>query len=117
MTASWADVDAWRSRYVKTASPVRHGRVVFAELRYPRGGVGSVDGLRFVSWPTGDAILALRPCFYVPGRWRSHRRVHITHLRALADEGGTWEGAEARGLLVALDAWLEAGCPKRKGFV
>jgi hypothetical protein len=87
---------------------------VFAELRYPRDGRGSVDDLRFVSWPTGDAILALRPCFYVPGRWRSHRRVHITHLRALADEGGTWEGVEVRELLVALDAWLEAGCPKRR---
>jgi hypothetical protein len=96
------------------------GRVVFAERPgFEVSGdqvAGSIamPAARFVSWPSGDEVLSLRPCHHVPGKWRSHHRARVSWLRAHAEKGGRWQGVDARELLVALDAWLEAGCPRRK---
>ncbi len=117
---SWADVDAWKATNAAQPHPRRahHGRVVFAEregveVTHATGTFLS-SARRFVSWPTGDEVLSLRPCFHVPGKWRSNRRARVAWLRALAERGGRWEGVLASELMVALDAWLEAGCPRRK---
>jgi len=119
---TWADVDAWKA--TNAALPHRRiahpGRVVFAErpgfeVSGDRvAGSIAIPAARFVSWPSGDEVLSLRPCFHVPRKWRSHYRARVSWLRAHAEKGGRWEGVDVRELLVALDAWLEAGCPRRK---
>lgn len=118
---TWADVDAWKTTHA--AQPHRRiahpGRVVFAErlgveVKHTTG-TFLWSARRFVSWPSGDEVLSLRPCHHVPGKWRSANRARVTWLRAHAEVShGRWEGVDVRELLVALDAWLEAGCPKRK---
>jgi hypothetical protein len=117
---TWADVDAWKATNASQPHLRRahHGRVVFAEREGVE--VKHVTGMflssarRFVSWPLGDEVLSLRPCHHVPGKWRSHRRARVAWLHAQAEQGKRWEGVDVRELLVALDAWLEARCPKRK---
>jgi hypothetical protein len=117
---TWAEVDRWKVANAAQPHPRRahQGRVVFAEregveVKHTTGTFLS-SARRFVSWPSGDEVLSLRPCFYVPGKWCSHRRARVAWMRALAETGGRWEGVDVRELLVALDAWLEAGCPRRK---
>jgi hypothetical protein len=75
----------------------------------------TIFAVRFVSWPTGDEVLALRPCHHVKGKWRTLDRRKVASLRCWVEIGAAkWWGADVRELLVALDSWLEAGCPQRK---
>lgn len=43
---------------------------------------------------------------------RGKRKRKVTQLQALGDRG-EWCGVRASGLLVALDEWRDAGCPRR----
>lgn len=103
---SWAEVDAWVLRaQAFEQEPRSSSRVVFAAL---------LPSVRFTSRPDGREVIALRPCYHVPRKWRVLRRIGAVRLRQLAAAGERWEGARAADLLVALDRWLEAGCPPRK---
>lgn len=103
---TWAEVDSLRAQYPPRPRRIaHHGRVVFA----------TIFEVRFVSWPTGDEVLALRPCHHVKGKWRALDRRTVASLRSDVEIGDArWWGADVREVLVALDAWLEAGCPARK---
>lgn len=114
--SEWAEVDALKTQ-VRAKPPriAHHGRVVFATSRAPII-QGRLDEIRFVSWPSGDEILVLRPCWFAPGRWRAldRRRVESVRLGLEVDDETRWWGVDVRALLVALDSWLEAGCPPRR---
>jgi len=116
LASEWAEAD--RLKAVMPTRPPRiahHGRVVFATSKAPII-QGRLDEIRFVSWPSGDEILVLRPCWFAPRRWRAldRRRVESVRRGLEVDDETRWWGVDVRALLVALDAWLEAGCPRRK---
>lgn len=114
--SAWAEADRLKAE-MPTRPPriAHHGRVVFATSKAPII-QGRLDEIRFVSWPSGDEILVLRPCWFAPGRWRAldRRRVESVRRGLEVDDETRWWGVDVRALLVALDQWLEAGCPPRR---
>ena len=109
--SAWATVDAWRL----AAETHRQAYEPWVPFAVVVGRRRSDSDRRFLAQPHGDMVRAVRRRAYgvrsrgwrttgdeVPVRWLQER------------PGETWHGVPVSVLLVALDAWREAGCPRRQ---
>ena len=113
--SAWEQVDAFRSaRDVKAAGPSGEWRA-FARL--------ASGSLRFRGRVGDRRVKIERPCGFHPGKWRSNGFAIALDLPAFvvaaiaaAEFSGKWYGgfspAQAEAVLVAYDAWLEAGAKR-----
>ena len=115
--SAWVEVDRLRDEAVRRAREARLN--ARKSLRTERGGDRLIFAVtadwRFTAHRNGADVVAY-PTRYRVGSvsgLRSKRKRTVEQLAALG-ERGEWCGALASALLVALDAWREAGCPRRK---
>lgn len=113
--SAWAQVDAFHSAaQVRVLGVAREWRA-FARL--------ASGSLRFRARAGGAEIKMERPCAYHPGKWRAagtaairgFAEMTVDRQAAAAFAGKYHYGPtveQARAVLVAYDAWLEAGAPR-----
>lgn len=137
---TWADVDEWyraraRKEWTEHPHPDATARRTRAELarvgrQLRREELGELRAfcvllvgegpdtthLRFRCRANGTRLYAERPCYYVPGKWRAAWWADISEVLAMRPEVQRFNGLTRQQLdsvLVARDAWLEAGAPRR----
>ena len=113
--SAWAEVDRLKDQLARDERSRKQefrslrqkelgNRIVFAITKAWRFTAHRV-GSDVVAYPADKAIGSV-------GGIRGKRKRKIEQLQALGDRG-EWCGVRASDLLVALDEWREAGCPRR----
>ncbi len=119
---TWAQVDAWAEA---AAHPVGIAKGTTEWRAFAKVDDGTLWGkLRFRMKPSDPRRIKVEhPCNFVPGKWRSHGFVLVSQLVPDAEREAARAAAEgkkaplltparARAVLVAIDAWQMAGCPR-----
>ena len=106
--SEWADVDHWKAMRQQPTPEVR-GTFAMLEASPPRT-QGDRRDRRFVALGTWVVCTERRNAGMRSRGWRQSGRAVPRHW--LEEHAGeTWEGVAISEILVALDAWLEAGSP------
>lgn len=113
--AAWDEIDRLKDQLVRDERSRKQefrslrqkelgNRLVFAITKAWRFTAHRI-GADVVAYPADKAVGSV-------GGIRGKRKRKIEQLQALGDRG-EWCGVRASDLLVALDEWREAGCPRR----
>lgn len=112
----WDEVDELKARMKQDA---RSRKEEFRSLRQMEIGnrivFATTKGWRFAAHRVGEDVVAYTqdaPVGSMRG-YRRRRKRKVAQLQALGDSG-EWCGVRASDLLVALDTWRDASCPRGK---